>query len=133
MELTDKQIKDLVARRHPEYEKKKEHWDFLASTYAGGRAWFNDNIFRYFKEGDQEFKERLERAYRFNHTREVVNLINKYLFKEVIHRNTDEAPEQIRNSGSEPRARTPPSMRLWRLSICNHPSMVASGLLWTAP
>ena len=24
MELTDKQIKDLVARRHPEYEKKKE-------------------------------------------------------------------------------------------------------------
>ena len=97
MELTDKLIKDLVARRHPEYEKKKEHWDFLASTYAGGRAWFNDNIFRYFKEGDQEFKERLERAYRFNHTREVVNLINKYLFKEVIHRNTDEAPEQIRN------------------------------------
>ncbi|MGT5201708.1 hypothetical protein ACRWGR_23935 [Escherichia coli] len=38
MELNDKQIKDLVARRHPEYEKKKEHWDFLASTYAGGRG-----------------------------------------------------------------------------------------------
>ena len=51
MELNDKQIKDLVARRHPEYEKKKEHWDFLASTYAGGRGWFTDNIFRYFKEG----------------------------------------------------------------------------------
>ncbi|EBD6220704.1 hypothetical protein C2N84_21730 [Salmonella enterica] len=97
MEFTDKQIKDLVARRHPEYEKKKEHWDFLSSTYAGGRSWFNDNIFRYFKEGDQEFKERLERAYRFNHTREVVNLINKYLFKEDIHRNLEEAPEQIRN------------------------------------
>lgn len=97
MDLNDKQIKDLVARRHPEYEKKKEHWDFLASTYAGGRGWFRDNIFRYFKEGDQEFKERLDRAYRFNHTREVVNLINKYLFKEDIHRNVDEAPEQIRN------------------------------------
>ncbi|HGV4348016.1 TPA: phage portal protein, partial [Klebsiella pneumoniae] len=95
MELTEKQIKDLVARRHPEYIKKKEHWDFLASTYAGGRAWFDDNIFRYFKEGDQEFKERLERAYRFNHTREVVNLINKYLFKEDIHRNVEEAPEPI--------------------------------------
>ncbi|ENN8711714.1 hypothetical protein ACAX82_004456, partial [Escherichia coli] len=97
MDLNDKQIKDLVARRHPEYEKKKEHWDFLASTYAGGRGWFTDNIFRYFKEGDQEFKERVERAYRFNHTREVVNLINKYLFKEDIHRNIEEAPEQIRN------------------------------------
>ncbi len=30
-------------------------------------------------------------------TREVVNLINKYLFKEDIHRNIEEAPEQIRN------------------------------------
>ncbi|WP_228714442.1 hypothetical protein [Klebsiella pneumoniae] len=96
MELTEKQIKDLVARRHPEYIKKKEHWDFLASTYAGGRAWFDDNIFRYFKEGDQEFKERLERAYRFNHTREVVNLINKYLFKEDIHRNVEECLSELK-------------------------------------
>jgi hypothetical protein len=92
MELTDKVIKDLVKRRHPEYDKKKEHWDFIAATYAGGRAWFDDNVFRYFKEGDAEFKERLERAYRFNHTREVVNLINKYLFKEDIHRCEDDAP-----------------------------------------
>lgn len=27
----------------------------------------------------------------------MVNLINKYLFKEDIHRNIEEAPEQIRN------------------------------------
>ncbi|MCP5995687.1 hypothetical protein NL385_26470, partial [Klebsiella pneumoniae] len=59
-------------------------------------AWFDDNIFRYFKEGDQEFKERLERAYRFNHTREVVNLINKYLFKEDIQRCEDDAPPSVK-------------------------------------
>lgn len=53
MELTDKVIKDLVKRRHPEYEKKKEHWDFISATYAGGRAWFDDNVFRYFKEGER--------------------------------------------------------------------------------
>ncbi|HIC7827208.1 TPA: phage minor tail protein L [Enterobacter hormaechei] len=57
MELTDKVIKDLVKRRHPEYEKKKEHWDFISATYAGGRAWFDDNVFRYFKEGDREIVE----------------------------------------------------------------------------
>lgn len=97
MELTDKVIKDLVKRRHPEYEKKKEHWDFISATYAGGRAWFDDNVFRYFKEGDQEYKERVERAYRFNHTREVVNLINKYIFREDIHRTEEDAPEFIRD------------------------------------
>lgn len=36
MELNDKQIKDLVARRHPEYEKKKNIGTFsLAPMLAG--------------------------------------------------------------------------------------------------
>ena len=96
MELSNKMIQDLVNRRHPDYEQRKAHWDFIAATYAGGRTWFKDNIFPYFKEGDAEFKERLERAYRFNHTREVVNLINKYLFKEDIHRCTDDAPPSVK-------------------------------------
>jgi hypothetical protein len=38
----------------------------------------------------------LERAYRFNHTREVVNLINKYLFKEDIQRCEDDAPQSVK-------------------------------------
>lgn len=97
MELSDKIIQDLVNRRHPDYEARKNHWDFIASTYAGGRTWFKDNIFRYFKEGDAEYKERLERAYRFNHTREVVNLINKYLFKEDIERCVDDAVPAIQD------------------------------------
>lgn len=97
MELSTKMIQDLVNRRHPDYETRKAHWDFIAATYAGGRTWFKDNIFRYFKEGDAEFKERLERAYRFNHTREVVNLINKYLFKEDIHRCEDDAPQSVKD------------------------------------
>lgn len=129
MELNDKQIKDLVARRHPEYEKKKEHWDFLASTYAGGRGWFTDNIFRYFKEGDQEFKERVERAYRFNHTREVVNLINKYLFKEDIHRNIEEAPEQIRNFWKRATRQNASIDSFILLLICSRLFTVAYGLL----
>lgn len=96
MEFTDKQIQDLVCRRHPEYEERKAHWDFIAATYAGGRQWFEKNIFRYFKEGDEEFRERVQRAYRFNHTREVVNLINKYLFKEDITRSEDDAPASVK-------------------------------------
>lgn len=91
-----KRLRALIERRHPEYDEKKEHWDFLEDTYEGGREWFKDNIFRYIKEGDTEFADRLTRAYRFNHSREVVDLLNKYLFKQNITRNEADAPESLK-------------------------------------
>lgn len=93
--IDSKQLKAIVERRHPEYESRLPHWNFLSMTYEGGRDWFKINIFKYFKEGEQEYKDRIERAYRFNHTREVVNMINKYIFKEDIYRKED-APDYIR-------------------------------------
>jgi hypothetical protein len=89
-----KRLKTLISRRHPEYEENSKHWDFLEDTYEGGREWFKGNIFRYIKEGDNEFSDRVDRCYRFNHSREVVDLINKYLFKQNISRSTD-APECV--------------------------------------
>lgn len=86
----------FYGRRHPEYDNHVEHWRFCRSCYDGGRAWFETNIFRYLKEGDREFRDRIKRAYRFNHTREVVDLVQKYLFKGKIHRNEDDAPEEVR-------------------------------------
>ena len=87
----------FIDRRHPTYQSKETHWTFLQSCYDGGRDWFTtDNIFRYIKEGDTEYQERLKRAYRFNHSREVVDLVNKYLFKQNILRNLDDAPESVR-------------------------------------
>lgn len=91
-----KRLKALIARRHPEYEENVKHWDFLEDTYEGGREWFKENVFRYIKEGDKEFADRVERAYRFNHSREVVDLINKYLFKQNIARNEVDAPESVK-------------------------------------
>lgn len=91
-----KRLKALIARRHPEYEENINHWEFLEETYEGGREWFKDNIFRYIKEGDKEFADRQERCYRFNHSREVVDLINKYLFKQNIARNETEAPDSVK-------------------------------------
>lgn len=44
------------------------------------------------KEGDEEFGDRVDRAYRFNHSREVVDLLSKYLFKQNIVR-SDDAPD----------------------------------------
>lgn len=79
----------VIQRTHPEYNCNLPHWKFFKETYDGGRKWFECNIFKYIKEGCDEYKERLERAYRFNHTREVVDLVNKYIFKAEISRKED--------------------------------------------
>jgi len=93
--LADETLEHFYNTRHPLYEQLAPHWDFLEATYRGGREWFNKNIFRYIKEGDGEYKERINRAYRFNHTKEVVELVQKYLFKGEIKRNKDDAPDVI--------------------------------------
>lgn len=93
---TTEQLSDFYFRRHPQYEGKAEHWKFCRETYQGGRKWFLSNIFRYHKEGQREFRKRIERAYRFNHTKEVVELVQKYLFKAGASRSTD-APELVQN------------------------------------
>lgn len=85
----------FIKRRHPTYELNVKHWTFLESCYQGGREWFDTNIFQYIKEGPTEFASRVERAYRFNHSREVVDLVNKYLFKQTIVRN-EGAPEALK-------------------------------------
>jgi len=91
-----KALKNLITRRHPEYDAYEKHWHFLEATYEGGREWFRKHVFRYIKEGEMEYKDRLERCYRFNHTREVVDLLNKYLFKQNIIRNEADAPDSVK-------------------------------------
>jgi len=87
---------EMIKRRHPEYEGKLPHWNFVEATYEGGRSWFAGNIFRYLKEGDREYEDRLKRAYRFNHTKQVVDLVDKYLFRQPIARKDTDAPEGIK-------------------------------------
>lgn len=93
----EKTIKQLVEGRHPEYEENLAHWNFLEETYEGGREWFADNLFRFVKEGDREYKERVARAYRFNHTKQVVDQVDKYLFKMPVARKSEDAPEAVKS------------------------------------
>ncbi|WP_276122716.1 phage portal protein [Pararhizobium qamdonense] len=94
--MHEEQLRSFYDRRHPDYARSVAHWAFLQQTYEGGRGWFVSNVFRYHKEGDIEYNARVERAYRFNHTREVVDLVQKYLFKGAITRDTDNAPEPVK-------------------------------------
>ena len=94
--VSQEALKAFIDRRHPEYEENEEHWEFLEETYKGGRDWFEENLFPYHKEGTEEYEKRRERAYRFNHTREVVDLVQKYIFKGNIERNK-EAPQELKD------------------------------------
>lgn len=92
-----KKLLEFLSRRHPAYARLLPHWKFLELCYEGGREWFSpDNLFKYIKEGENEYKDRAQRAYRFNHTREVVDLVDKYLFKMQSHRNEKDAPESVK-------------------------------------
>jgi hypothetical protein len=94
--MTDeKTLKNLVQRRHPDYDAKRDHWKFLNDTYESPRQWFSENLFKFVREGEETYRGRLERAYRFNHTREVVDLVNKYLFKHEPERN-ENVPEEVK-------------------------------------
>lgn len=93
--MSEKALTKALLRRHPEYEDRLKHWQFLRASYDGGREWFDENLFRYWKEGDDEFEQRKDRAYRFNHSREVVDLINKYLFRAEIARGRDNVSQSV--------------------------------------
>jgi len=93
--LSQDVLSSLVERRHPEYDNNISQWEFMQSCYRGDREWFKDNIHTYRKEGSASYKKRKERAYRFNHTKEVVDLINKYLFRGKIIRNTEDSPKEL--------------------------------------
>jgi hypothetical protein len=94
--MSDADLKKVIEKKHPEYDLLSTEWNFYKSTYDGGRQWFKKNIFQYVKEGNAEYEERMARAYRFNHTREVVDLVNKYIFKAEVARN-DDAEDFVKN------------------------------------
>lgn len=72
----------IITRRHPQYSQWIDKWEFFYLTYYGGESYSDEHLFKYFKEGEDEFIGRQRRAYRENHSRRVVDLINSYLFKE---------------------------------------------------
>ena len=90
-------MKALIKRRHPGYDCNLNHWEFCEDTYEGGREWFEKNIHKYLKEGLKEYSDRLCRSYRFNHTKEVVQLVTKYIFKQGVIRNMDDTSSALKD------------------------------------
>ena len=101
--LNDQQaLARFVDRRHPDFDRHIHHWEFCVSTYEGGREWFIANIHPYLKEGTLEYAARIKRAYRFNHTKEVVQLVTKYIFKQGVIRNKKDASTALISFWAQP-------------------------------
>lgn len=84
-------IVTMIRRRLPRYAERKLDWDFYWKSYQGGREYIEENLFQYYKEGNIEFRRRKERAYRENHCKRVIDLINSYLFAAPASRETSNA------------------------------------------
>ena len=82
------QVANIISRSHPRYHFWANQWKFFQMSYVGGKEYIDNYLFKYFKEGEQEYTDRKERAYRENHTKRVVDLINTYLFKQDATRKT---------------------------------------------
>jgi hypothetical protein len=93
-------LTELVKRRHPEYTQvMRDHWNFCEMCYRGGRDWFkvstHENLFRFYKEGEKEYKERKDRSHRANHTKRVVDTINQYLYRQDPVRSWNKIPKNL--------------------------------------
>lgn len=78
----------ITSRLHPSYHINKYLWDFFLDSYYGGPHYLNTQLFKYYKEGPKEFDLRKERAYRENYCKNIVDIINSYIFKEQATRKT---------------------------------------------
>lgn len=89
--MTKTAVKSFLDRRHPGWSLEP-HWRLCIETFEGGPEWMANNLFKFHKEGKKEFKARLERAYRDNISRDVIEVFTAHLFKAEITRDEDGAP-----------------------------------------
>lgn len=82
-------VEALLTRTHPTYAESTLEWNFWEQSYRGGPKYIKANMFQYYKEGDQEFKDRCKRAYRENHSKSIVDKTVSYVYKDGPTRRTD--------------------------------------------
>ncbi len=107
-------VLDITERRHPRFNLFESHWRFLLESFSGGPEYLfkgmntplqgrsanptnlnSRNLFRYFKEGESEYAERLQRAHRNNYSKRVVTQLTSFLARKPPVRRTEDASEVL--------------------------------------
>jgi hypothetical protein len=88
----------MVKRRHPDYASNSGALG-VPGAVLQGRPRLDRRQHLHLPQGrSEEFAKRKERAYRFPHSREVVSLVNKYVFKGAIERrDEDKLPAEVKD------------------------------------
>lgn len=96
--FSPEQIDAIIKGRHPTYDEHLPHWKFCEAAYRGGRAFISsENLFQFYKEGPEEYKQRRNRAHRANHTKRVADTVTQYLFKQLPRRDKEKAPDWLQD------------------------------------
>src|SRR5689334_13431951 len=81
-------MRTFLDNRHPDYARMAANWQFWRESYEGGSAYLQGgHLFRFPRETEVNYAERLKRAGRMNFTRQVVDLLVQYVRKENPARN----------------------------------------------
>ncbi len=95
--MSDGQKRTLLDNRHPDYPRLAPEWEFYQQSYEGGQAYRDaKHLFKFPKETDANYKERVKRASRLNFTKQVLDLIVQYLGKEAPRRNEEKAGDVLK-------------------------------------
>jgi len=75
-----------TSRRHPNYTKKKEEYEFFLRAYLGGQDFIENELFSHSLEDDDSFQNRKKRASYMNITRKVINAFTNFIFATPVKR-----------------------------------------------
>jgi hypothetical protein len=89
-------MRTFLDNRHPDYVRMAVNWQFWRESYEGGATYLQGgHLFRFPRETESNYTERLKRAARLNFTRQVVDLLVQYVRKESPARRMESASEAI--------------------------------------
>lgn len=90
--------RNLLDNRHPQYAAMSPDWIFWAQSYNGGQEYTAaKHLFKFCRETDGRYSARLKRADRNNFTKQILDLVIQYLFKEAPARKHDKASQAIQD------------------------------------
>jgi hypothetical protein len=91
---TPDEVKKEIARLRSTnalYDLYAPEWAFYLAAYEGGKSFTNEsNIFRYPREHEDDWRERLKRAHYHNYCERLVDFFTDFIYCETIDRNGGE-------------------------------------------
>ncbi len=89
-----------IQHEHPEYKKRKEQWNFFMQSYEGGYDYIEEgNIFSHAREHEEDYQDRLDRAYYLNYCGPIIDIYAGHLFKYPPSRKTEKHAQLLEETG----------------------------------